>query len=369
MVSKIKTATFNSDLASTSLLFAARTYEQLFNLVYDKGKPVSPRGMRTKELLNTSMLVRNPVDRLVTNPGRHLNVAFAIFEWVAVMAGVDDVAYFKNFVSSYGDYSSDGITLDGAYGRRLNPLPATLEYTDMETGSIVDTRHVGGYSAIQRVIDKLLSDRDTRQAVMAFYDQEDLNGLGGKNTPCTLTMQFLLREDKLHGIVNMRSNDLVRGTCNDVVTFTMILEYVARHIRAELGQMVINAGSLHIYERDFDLVDKMKDQRRWPHTMAEMPILNGDDIALLGDLATTSLNTDGADFFTRTDYVKYWSSTAARNYGNNLANTMRAFYMRDKDKRDALAAYERISDMTLRHLTRPWLAKAGVTSTKFQLGK
>ena len=80
------------------------------------------------------------------------------------------------------------------------------------------------------------------------------NGLIVHN--CTLTMHWFIREDKLHLIVNMRSNDVILGFTNDVFQFTMLQEAMCVQLRdvypdLQLGHYFHNAGSMHIYDRHF----------------------------------------------------------------------------------------------------------------------
>jgi thymidylate synthase len=65
-----------------------------------------------------------------------------------------------------------------------------------------------------------------------------------------LTLQFLLRDDRLHLVVTMRSNDAYLGLPHDVFCFTMLQEIVARSLERELGIYRHFVGSMHLYERN-----------------------------------------------------------------------------------------------------------------------
>ena len=70
-------------------------------------------------------------------------------------------------------------------------------------------------------------------------------------------MQFVVRGGKLHSIVTMRSNDVILGFTYDVFTFSMVANAVRlllreRGIKVELGNLYVNAGSLHLYEKHYD---------------------------------------------------------------------------------------------------------------------
>jgi thymidylate synthase len=100
----------------------------------------------------------------------------------------------------------------------------------------------------------------------------------GRDIPCTLSLQFLVRAGEIHAVVSMRSSDAWLGWPFDVFSFSMVTCWVALLIREriehydhgrliarqnwpdaerqklselKLGALTLNAGSQHLYERDF----------------------------------------------------------------------------------------------------------------------
>jgi thymidylate synthase len=72
-------------------------------------------------------------------------------------------------------------------------------------------------------------------------------------------MQFLIRNNTLHMIVTMRSQDAVLGFSYDVFTFSMVAKAIQcllfeRGIEVDMGDLHVNAGSLHVYEQHYDKV-------------------------------------------------------------------------------------------------------------------
>jgi thymidylate synthase len=55
----------------------------------------------------------------------------------------------------------------------------------------------------------------------------------------------------------MRSNDLIWGVPYDVFVFTFLQELAAMELQVGLGTYHHFAGSLHIYDRHFNLVDEI----------------------------------------------------------------------------------------------------------------
>lgn len=108
-----------------------------------------------------------------------------------------------------------------------------------------------------------LEDRpDSRRATMIYTRPTmwgDHNKNGRSDFMCTNATQYLIRDGKVHAIVQMRSNDVVFGYRNDYAWHSYVLDELiaelanrGKHYRR--GTIHWNAGSLHIYERHFYLV-------------------------------------------------------------------------------------------------------------------
>lgn len=105
---------------------------------------------------------------------------------------------------------------------------------------------------------------NSRRAVMIYTRPSmwyDYNYNGMSDFMCTNTVQYFIRPSPLYGKklfvnVQMRSNDAVFGFKNDLAW----QRYIAKDLAADLGINQIdpvihwNVGSLHVYERHFDLV-------------------------------------------------------------------------------------------------------------------
>jgi len=114
-------------------------------------------------------------------------------------------------------------------------------------------------------LNALKNDYDTRRAIMIYNRpsmQTDYNTYGMSDFMCTNSVQYLIRDNKLHAIVQMRSNDVVFGYKNDYAwqehTLSILLSDLNEGIlvknRVHMGDIIWNSGSLHVYERHFDLL-------------------------------------------------------------------------------------------------------------------
>jgi len=107
------------------------------------------------------------------------------------------------------------------------------------------------------VLDELKRNPDSRRATMIYTRPSmwsDYNKNGMSDFMCTNTVQYLIRNDKLHSVVQMRSNDVVYGYKNDYAWQQTVLGKLSTDLGIEIGDIHWNVGSLHVYERHFDLV-------------------------------------------------------------------------------------------------------------------
>jgi len=115
----------------------------------------------------------------------------------------------------------------------------------------------------------LMEDKDTRQAVITINDWTDRKTSLDK--PCTLSLQFLIRQNKLYLIVTMRSNDLLWGLSLDCPAFAFLQEVMwtwlkEKYKTLKLGHYIHNPGSFHYYDySEKKLLDllKIKEQEDW----------------------------------------------------------------------------------------------------------
>ena len=100
---------------------------------------------------------------------------------------------------------------------------------------------------LDKVIEKLKSNPNTRHAAISIYDGKEINKYT-KDTPCTYAVQFTIIDEKLNMSVYMRSNDLWFGFCNDQYQFSMLQQRVATELGIEVGWYYHHAHNMHLYK-------------------------------------------------------------------------------------------------------------------------
>lgn len=202
------------------------TWEQ----VIDAGMKSKPRGLPCRQLVGFQTRLTSPRNRLVLIPERRWSLAYAAGELAWYLAGDDALDFIRYYAPSYHRFSDDGERLHGAYGPRI-----------FKSG------------AWDLVVNKMKRDPDTRQAVLPIFKLDDLK-VSSKDTPCTLSLQFISNLGYLNLIVTMRSNDAWLGLPYDAFCFTVLQELMAMELGIKLGGYTHQVGSMHLYDKDLAAV-------------------------------------------------------------------------------------------------------------------
>jgi thymidylate synthase len=202
----------------------------------------SPRGQKVKEKLAVKFILENPRSRIPYVKARKFSIQYMVAELLWYLSGEDSTAWISNYSSFWNKISDDGKTANSAYGSRI----------------FRPHGRIANFSLIQweYIVDELKNDPDTRRAVIHIRSPWD-SVQAKLDVPCTLTLQFFIRDEKLHMVVNMRSSDLILGIAYDVPAFTMFQEMLALELGVGLGTYTHVSNSLHIYERHFGMVEEM----------------------------------------------------------------------------------------------------------------
>lgn len=220
----------------------------------------SPRGMRIKELIAPTISLLNPRNRLIISPARNVNYGFAVGELCWYIRGDSDLATMSYYNKRMAQFSDDGKTINSAYGARIfNGIWA-------DPGQILTD-----VSQFDCCVAELKNDPDSRRAVMHINQPGDLRrathpDIGSKDVPCTMSIQLLIRDRRLHMFVVMRSNDVIWGLPYDIFSFTCLMETFLYILQEEgvpvddLGTYHHTAGSLHLYERHWDMAKAISEE-------------------------------------------------------------------------------------------------------------
>lgn len=202
------------------------------------------------------------------NPMRKMSPHYCAAELNWYLSGDLSIARILPYAPQYSRFANDlAIRRDPETGHESNdPMhPKVVEACapGAAYGHRLQKRSYEGYTQITHVIRTLQKDPDSRQAILGIWDPNLDPGYiesGITTIPCTLSLQFLIRNGKLNCICTMRSNDVWLGIPNDIFCFTSIFRMIADVLGIEMGYYQHQVGSLHIYKRDLEKCERLSDK-------------------------------------------------------------------------------------------------------------
>lgn len=222
---------------TTIFLDTAFNYPAILDHVMKHGEKRSPRGISTRDAGLCTIEVHDPALCLPLGIGRKINPRIAAVEAIQLIAGWADTELVLRIAPQFEKYTD--LTpfhqryFHGAYGDRIA-------------------------SQMRSVARKLLSDHDTRQAIVTLWDPSLDNEKDKHDYPCTIAFVFAIRNNGLDMNIFMRSSDAWLGIPYDIFQFAQLQATLALNLGYAIGTLRLTTASLHIYESDVETVNNVK---------------------------------------------------------------------------------------------------------------
>jgi thymidylate synthase len=264
--------------SSPSPYFPGHTLDDVMHsaieAILSRGEEIAPTKGHARELAGAMLALSDPRARLSRTEGRGKPFS-SLGELCWYLSKTNDLAFITYYIPRYVQFA-DGDVVYGGYGPRLFTLGSKA------------------LDQVAQVTTILKHKPHSRQAVVQLFDAHDLVD-EHKDVPCTCTLQFMIRSDKLHLLTHMRSNDAFIGLPHDVFCFTMLQEIVARALSVELGTYKHLVGSLHIYDNNRDAAQRFLNEG-WQSTIAMPSMPTGDPWPAIASLlrAESEIRIGGA---------------------------------------------------------------------------
>lgn len=221
-----------------------------FKTIKEHGVKKSSRNGTATFINDAEFIVNDPTQRHLCLKGRTSNIFQLIAETLWVVSGKDELyPYLNFFLPRAPQYSDDGFTWRGAYGKRI--------YNHDQLQGVVDTFCKDGENTRRAYVSIHDASIDAPQCVdKAFPD-------GTRDTPCNLGMLFYTgTDDCFHARTIQRSGDVIFGAGSiNLFEFTFIQEMMRFFInRASgydipMGSYRHSTVNLHVYESTEKQVD------------------------------------------------------------------------------------------------------------------
>lgn len=204
---------------------------ELFELVLSQLQPIENEHI-ARELINANLVLTNPRNNIMDKCSRKMPIKYGVGELLWYLSANNKVTAIEPYSKFWRNISDDGITINSNYGYCIHKK--------------------FGFDQWNSIKELLKKDSNSRQAVIHIKEARDLISNPSKDVNCTISLQFLLRNNKLHLITTMRSNDIWLGLPYDLFNFTCLQILMSMELDVEVGCYYHNAGSLHLYKRDVE---------------------------------------------------------------------------------------------------------------------
>lgn len=222
---------------NSNMIFRAESVDDVWLKLWEEVKKSykeqpSRDGDVVWECINAHIIIENPTRNLIRNKVRDMSIKYAIGELLWYEAATNKLKPIQRYTKGWDRMSDDGEHVNSNYGYLI--------------------KKYYGFDQFDMCYKMLAADPNSRQAIMHYKPPIDFFTYKSKDVPCTISQQFFIRDNKLHTIVTMRSNDIWNGVPYDIFFFTCNQIKLAMMLNIDIGTYTHNSGSLHMYKRDYE---------------------------------------------------------------------------------------------------------------------
>lgn len=120
----------------------------------------------------------------------------------------------------------------------------------------------GEFDQVDRVLFDLKNNKLSRRIMTNIYNFADLHEMN--LYPCAYSMTFNVTGNKLNGILNQRSQDMLTANNWNVCQYAILLHMFAQVSGLEVGEFVHVIADAHIYDRHIPQVEMMLKREQFP---------------------------------------------------------------------------------------------------------
>ncbi|MBQ4545393.1 MAG: thymidylate synthase [Oscillospiraceae bacterium] len=113
----------------------------------------------------------------------------------------------------------------------------------------------GMFDQVDRVLFDLKNNPTSRRIMTNIYNHEELSEM--QLYPCAYSMTFNVSGNKLNGILNQRSQDMLTANGWNTCQYAVLVHMMAHVSGLEVGELVHVIADAHIYDRHVPLVEEL----------------------------------------------------------------------------------------------------------------
>lgn len=151
----------------------------------------------------------------------------------------------------------EGVNPGESYKIRLDLWQKLMSKNEQGKFDYTYSERINYKGQLDKAIATLKEDKHTRRAMVMIFSPEDMQSAEGAETriPCSISYQFLIRNNKLMIIYYIRSNDYFKHFAVDIYMAQAMQTYIVEQLHdtypeLKRGSLNYYAGSFHAYHED-----------------------------------------------------------------------------------------------------------------------
>jgi thymidylate synthase len=113
----------------------------------------------------------------------------------------------------------------------------------------------GEYDQVDRILYDLKNNPFSRRIIANMYNHSDLNEMN--LYPCAYSITFNVAGQRLNGILNQRSQDILVANNWNVCQYAVLMHMLAQVNSLEVGELIHVIADAHIYDRHIPMIEDL----------------------------------------------------------------------------------------------------------------
>lgn len=162
----------------------------------------------------------------------------------------------KGIVFEYGDMGDD------AWGYNIEKNCNDQEYDFVNHPIAIKYGSMFYMTQLDKAIYDLVNNPLSRRIIVSMWNPEDLHAMHLE--PCAYSMTFNVTGNKLNGILNQRSQDILAANAWNIAQYSILLMMIAQVTGYEPGEFIHVIADAHIYDRHVPIIKELIERDEHP---------------------------------------------------------------------------------------------------------
>lgn len=271
-------------MSKYDLIYAQQVQAIIEDGLYDTDQVVRTKWAdgtpaNTKGIISHKIVLNEKEDEVPLLTTKRVAWKTAIHEllWFYVKR-TSDVSYLRdNNVKIWEEWTRKDNTIGKAYGHQLGK--------PIKTGKWI-VNPISGHGSfeftnqVHKLIEGIKNDPASRRHIISLWNIDDAWDMSLQ--PCVWNCQFLVKQGRLHLIVQIRSNDVALGQPFNVFQYYVLQRMIAQVTGYEVGSLTFNVNDCHIYTRHIEPLQEQinREPFKAPTLWINPTVKNFDDFTI-----------------------------------------------------------------------------------------